>query len=224
MDVGRDGDEVRVAAPVPRGHLWRSPRWSPDDAWLAIHGRGQSVWDEQLYVVSARGGESRSVCRASFMRGAAWLPDGRLVSSSSGGRRHRSAPTGPRWCISPTMVAMPICGSRAPTVRMRARSPTNAILRSRLVCLNGHPAVISSCMSSIGNGRNCGSCAPTGAAPADSSTAGYRRAGHSMASGCTTHRTWMERRTASRRGRASAVRSWKFAAMTTRTRPSLATG
>lgn len=86
MIVSRDGDEVRVVAPVPRGHLWRSPRWSPDDNWLAIHGRGQNVWDERLYVVSAQGGESRSVGRASFMRGAAWLPDGRrlLYSSSAG--------------------------------------------------------------------------------------------------------------------------------------------
>jgi serine/threonine protein kinase len=86
MVVGRDGAQVRVVAPVPRGHVWRSPRWSPDDTWLAIHGRGQTVWDERLFVVSAVGGESRSVCRASFMRGAAWLPDGRrlLYSSSAG--------------------------------------------------------------------------------------------------------------------------------------------
>ena len=92
--VARDGNEVRVVAPVPRGHLWRSPRWSPDDAWLAIHARGQSVWDERLYVVSAHGGESRSVCRASFMRGASWLPDGHaLVYSSSAGSTLPYPPT-----------------------------------------------------------------------------------------------------------------------------------
>jgi serine/threonine protein kinase len=94
MVVGRDGDEVRVVTNVPRGHLWRSPRWSPDDAWLAIHGRSQSVWDERLYVVSAHGGESQSVGRASFMRGAAWLPDGRrLVYSSSAGSTLPYPPT-----------------------------------------------------------------------------------------------------------------------------------
>jgi len=86
MVVTRNGDEVRVVAAVPRGHVWRSPRWSPDDAWLAFHGRGRSVWNEWLYIVSPHGGESRPVCRASFMRGAAWLPDGRglLYSSSAG--------------------------------------------------------------------------------------------------------------------------------------------
>ena len=94
MVVGRDGEGARVVTQVPHGHFWRSPRWSPDDAWLAIHGLGQSVWDERLYVVSARGGESRIVCRASFMRGAAWLPDGRrLVYSSSAGSTLPYPPT-----------------------------------------------------------------------------------------------------------------------------------
>jgi serine/threonine protein kinase len=94
MIVARDGSEVRAVATVPRGHVWRSPRWSPDDSSLAFHGRGQMVWDERLYVVSASGGESRSIGRAAFMRGASWLPDGRrLIYSSSAGSTLPYPPT-----------------------------------------------------------------------------------------------------------------------------------
>jgi serine/threonine protein kinase/WD40 repeat protein len=94
MVVGRDGTSIRIVATVPRGHFWRSPRWSPDDAWLAFQGRGLTVWDERIYVVPASGGEGRSVCRAAFMRGASWLSDGRgLVYSSSAGSTLPYPPT-----------------------------------------------------------------------------------------------------------------------------------
>ncbi|HLG58229.1 MAG TPA: LpqB family beta-propeller domain-containing protein [Vicinamibacterales bacterium] len=84
VTVDRDGSDVRPVAAVPPSIVWRCPRWSFDDAWLAFHGRGTSVWDERLYVVPAHGGEIRPVARASFIRGVSWLPDGRgLVYSSS---------------------------------------------------------------------------------------------------------------------------------------------
>jgi serine/threonine protein kinase/sugar lactone lactonase YvrE len=94
MTTARDGSDVRSVAPVPRGHVWRSPRWSPDDAWLALHRVGLGVWDECLYVVSSHGGTSRAIARAAFMRGLSWLPDGSsLVYSSSEGSTLPYPPT-----------------------------------------------------------------------------------------------------------------------------------
>jgi eukaryotic-like serine/threonine-protein kinase len=94
MSVARDGSDPRPVASVPRGHLWRSPRWSRDDQWLAFQGRGLNVWDEVLWVVPARGGEARRIARAPFMRGVCWLPDGRaLVYSSSAGSSLPYPPT-----------------------------------------------------------------------------------------------------------------------------------
>ena len=92
--VARDGSDPQPVAEVPRGHSWQSPRWSPDDAWLAFQGRGTTVWDEVLWVVPARGGERRPVTRATFMRGVSWLPDGAsLVYSSSKGSTMPYPPT-----------------------------------------------------------------------------------------------------------------------------------
>jgi serine/threonine protein kinase len=92
--VARDGSDPRPVAHVPRGHSWRSPRWSPDDAWLAFHGRGLTIWDEVLCVVPARGGERKRIARATFMRGATWLPDASgLVYSSSAGSTMPYPPT-----------------------------------------------------------------------------------------------------------------------------------
>ena len=92
--VARDGSDAQPVATVARGHFTRYPRWSPDDAWIALHGRQRTVWDEVLWVFPARGGERRAVARATFMRGMAWLPDGRgLVYSSSKGSTMPYPPT-----------------------------------------------------------------------------------------------------------------------------------
>ena len=84
--VARDGSDPQPVALVPRGHMWQSPRWSPDDGWLAFYGRGLTIWDEVLWIVPARGGERRAIARAPFMRGVSWLPGqgGLLYSSSKG--------------------------------------------------------------------------------------------------------------------------------------------
>ena len=92
--VLRDGSDPQTVAAVPRGHFWRSPRWSPDDVWLAFHGRGLTIWDDVMWVVQARGGERRRVARATFMRGISWLPDGTgLVYSSAAGSTMPYPPT-----------------------------------------------------------------------------------------------------------------------------------
>jgi eukaryotic-like serine/threonine-protein kinase len=92
--VARDGSDPQTVASVPRGHSWQSPRWSPDDTWLAFHGRGLTIWDEVLWVAPAGGGERRPLARATFMRGASWLPDGSgVVFSSSAGSTLPYPPT-----------------------------------------------------------------------------------------------------------------------------------
>jgi serine/threonine protein kinase len=92
--VARDGSDPQPVANVPRGHFWRSPRWSPDDRSLAFNGGGRTVWEDVLFVVPARGGEQKAVARATFLRGASWLPDGSgLVYSSSRGSTLPYPPT-----------------------------------------------------------------------------------------------------------------------------------
>jgi serine/threonine protein kinase len=92
--VARDGSDPQPVANVPRGHFWRSPRWSPDGAWLAFHGRGLTIWDDVLWVAPSRGGERRPLARATFMRGGSWLPDGSgLVVSSAAGSTMPYPPT-----------------------------------------------------------------------------------------------------------------------------------
>jgi eukaryotic-like serine/threonine-protein kinase len=94
ITVARDGSDPQPVANVPRGHFWRSPRWSPDDAWLAFHGRGLTIWDDVLWVAPARGGERRPLARATFLRGASWLPDGSgLLFSSAAGSTMPYPPT-----------------------------------------------------------------------------------------------------------------------------------
>jgi eukaryotic-like serine/threonine-protein kinase len=94
VTIARDGTDPRPIAPMPHAFVWRAPRWSFDDAWLAFHGRGTTVWDERVFVVPARGGEARPIARANFMRGVSWLPDGGgLVYSSSAGSTMPYPPT-----------------------------------------------------------------------------------------------------------------------------------
>ena len=84
--VARDGSDPQPVSHVPRGFLWQAPRWSPDDSWLAFHGRGLTIWDEVLWIVPAHGGDRRAIARATFMRGVSWLPGhaGLVYSSSKG--------------------------------------------------------------------------------------------------------------------------------------------
>jgi Tol biopolymer transport system component len=92
--VARDGSDLREVAPTPYADIWRAPRWSFDDAWIAFQGWGATVWDERVYLVPARGGEAHAIAHASHMRGVAWLPDGGgLVYSSSTGSTMPYPPT-----------------------------------------------------------------------------------------------------------------------------------
>ena len=48
LTISRDGTDPRPITPMPHAFVWRAPRWSFDDAWLAFHGRGTTVWDERV--------------------------------------------------------------------------------------------------------------------------------------------------------------------------------
>jgi Tol biopolymer transport system component len=92
--VARDGSDLRALAPTPYADIWRAPRWSFDDAWIAFHAWGTTVWDERLYLVPAHGGEAHAIAHASHMCGVAWLPDGGgLVYSSATGSTMPYPPT-----------------------------------------------------------------------------------------------------------------------------------
>src|SRR4029079_10080804 len=51
--VARNGSARHLVARVARGRLGECARGSPDDEWLAFHGRGLTIWDEVLSIVPA---------------------------------------------------------------------------------------------------------------------------------------------------------------------------
>jgi Tol biopolymer transport system component len=60
-----------------------TPRWSPDDRWIAFQSIVNTDFDTSVQIVPSQGGESRSVARAADMRGFCWLPDGSGIAYSS---------------------------------------------------------------------------------------------------------------------------------------------
>jgi Tol biopolymer transport system component len=70
---------------VPPESIYRSPRWSPDDRFLAFQ-RDSLAFANHLEVVSATGSPPREVARSEWLKGCSWLPDGSgLIYSSSRG-------------------------------------------------------------------------------------------------------------------------------------------
>src|SRR5262245_12860352 len=82
----RDGSSPDQVRPVPPGHVYEYPRWSPDDRWIAYQ-QDNIRFDERVLVVpTAPGGEAREIARSADLNGLSWLPSGTGVvySSSSG--------------------------------------------------------------------------------------------------------------------------------------------
>ena len=84
--LSRDGSRVEHERPLPNDSEYRSPRWSPDDHWIAFVGNRNSAFSYQVYVTNAGGGEPKPLASASNIRGLAWLPDvsGLIFASSAG--------------------------------------------------------------------------------------------------------------------------------------------
>ena len=86
VTVSRDGRVLREIKRFSDLYGYTTPRWSPDDRWIAyVRGWGD-VFDVVIQVIAAEGGEPRDVAHGEMLRGFSWLPDGsRLVYSSSAG-------------------------------------------------------------------------------------------------------------------------------------------
>ncbi len=84
--LSSDGTVLREVKRFPNLYGYATPRWSPDDHWIAfIRGWGY-VFDFAIQVISWEGGEPRDIARGEMLRGFSWLPDGsRIVYSSSSG-------------------------------------------------------------------------------------------------------------------------------------------
>ncbi len=110
MIVSRDGSVASRVAQVTASTINMSPRWSPDDRWIAF----QTIrlnFDAHIEVVAAAGGAPRTVARSSDLRGLSWLPDGTgLVFSSSQGSTLPYPPT-----FSLRVVALDGTGERQVT-------------------------------------------------------------------------------------------------------------
>jgi Tol biopolymer transport system component len=85
VTMARDGSQRVCVARVSPESIYRSPRWSPDDRFLAFQ-RDSLAFANHLEIVSATGGEPREVAHSEWLKGCSWLPDGSgLVYSSSRG-------------------------------------------------------------------------------------------------------------------------------------------
>ena len=65
---------------------YQSPRWSPDDRWIAFQAITAMTFESTIFVVPSSGGQPRAITHANDFRGLAWLPDssGIVFSSSDG--------------------------------------------------------------------------------------------------------------------------------------------
>ena len=83
----RDGSKVQRVKQLPALDEFGSPRWSPDDRWIAFVGAIEIAFNRAVYVMDAAGdGEPKAVANAQSIQGLAWLPDSSgLVYASSAG-------------------------------------------------------------------------------------------------------------------------------------------
>ena len=83
----RDGSKVQRVKHLPALDEFASPRWSPDDRWIAFVGAIEIAFNRAVYVMDADGdGEPKAVANALSIQGLTWLPDSSgLVYASSAG-------------------------------------------------------------------------------------------------------------------------------------------
>ena len=84
--ISSDGTLLREIKRFQKLYAYATPRWSPDDRWIAYERGWGYVFDFAIQVIAADGGEAQDVAHGEVFRGFSWLPDGsRLVYSSSFG-------------------------------------------------------------------------------------------------------------------------------------------
>jgi serine/threonine protein kinase/Tol biopolymer transport system component len=90
----RDGSKVERVKQLPALAEFGSPRWSPDDRWIAFVGALEIAFSRAVFVINAADGEPKAVVIAQSIQGLAWLPDGSgLVYASSAGSTMTYPPT-----------------------------------------------------------------------------------------------------------------------------------
>ncbi len=96
----RDSAAPRVIATLPLGSYYLSPRWSPDDKWIAY--QGGYIFTHDIFAVSAEGGEPRPITREGrLLSGFCWTVDGSaIVYSSARGSTVLYLPTFNLWTAS----------------------------------------------------------------------------------------------------------------------------
>ena len=96
----RDGAAPRVIARLPLGSYYLSPRWSPDEKWIAY--QAGYVFTHDIFAVPAGGGEPRQITREGrLLSGFCWTPDGsRIVYSSARGSTVLYLPTFNLWTVN----------------------------------------------------------------------------------------------------------------------------
>ncbi|HKW63831.1 MAG TPA: protein kinase [Candidatus Acidoferrum sp.] len=96
----RDASNPQVLARFPSKTACRQPRWSPDDSTIAFM-TANDRWSDDLFYVSASGGEPRRVTSdAALLSGFSWLPGGSgFVFSSSRGSTILYLPTMHLWQV-----------------------------------------------------------------------------------------------------------------------------
>ena len=99
VSTARDGAEPRVLANFPLGSYYFTPRWSPDDRWIAYQ-RGY-VFSHDVFAVPADGGKPQAVTHeARLLSGFSWTADGSgVVFSSARGSTMLYLPTFNLWAV-----------------------------------------------------------------------------------------------------------------------------
>ena len=84
ITVERRGSRVQRVVQVDGEELNESPRWSPDDHWIAFQSNNGASFEVRVSVVPSRGGVARVLARGEDLRGLTWSADGSaLIYSSS---------------------------------------------------------------------------------------------------------------------------------------------
>ncbi|HTS29666.1 MAG TPA: hypothetical protein VMH81_27535 [Bryobacteraceae bacterium] len=82
----RQGSEVHLLTEVSTEDLNDSPRWSPDDKWIAFQSHSGWRFEDSIQLVPSGGGKARILASSDDIRGLTWTSDNSaIIYSSSAG-------------------------------------------------------------------------------------------------------------------------------------------